>query len=103
MEDKTFDLLQKMYGEFSKRFAQMDQRFEKIDQRFDKIDQRFEKLENEQKKQGIMLERLDDRVSEAFEAIQTLSETNEQQHQEIMKELKGDIQVVETVIKRIAK
>ncbi|WZL73750.1 hypothetical protein QBE52_03170 [Clostridiaceae bacterium 35-E11] len=35
-------------------------------------------------------EELKDKVSEAFEATDTLAETNDRQHEEIMREIKGD-------------
>lgn len=40
-------------------------------------------------------ELLNDKISKVFEALSTLVETNEKQHQEILKELKGEISVVE--------
>lgn len=53
MEDKTFKLIEKMYGEMQKgfksvdeRFEQIDSRFEQIDSRFEQIDQRFDKVDN---------------------------------------------------------
>ena len=38
MEDKTFELMEKMYIEFNKKFDKIDQRFDKIDQRFDSME-----------------------------------------------------------------
>jgi len=44
MEDKTFELMTKMYSEFTDRFNKMDDRFDKMDDRFDKMDVKFYKL-----------------------------------------------------------
>ncbi|NLZ53496.1 MAG: hypothetical protein GX892_10170 [Thermoanaerobacteraceae bacterium] len=41
-ENKTYDLLIKMYSEFDKRFDTVDKRFDTIDKRFDAIDKRFD-------------------------------------------------------------
>ena len=38
MEDKTFQLLEKMYSEITKRFDNVDSRFDKIEIRLDKIE-----------------------------------------------------------------
>ena len=57
---------------------------------------RFTKLEINQ-------ELTNDKLSEAYEAISSLAESNQIEHQEIMKELKGDLKIVELAVKRIAK
>lgn len=38
MEDKTFDLIEKMYIEFSRKFDSIDKKFDSIDKRFDSIE-----------------------------------------------------------------
>ncbi len=48
-EDKTFELLTKMYGEFSGRF-------DRIEGRFDRMEDRFKSAENEIKKIQVKLE-----------------------------------------------
>ncbi len=45
MEDKTFELLTKMYSEFSKRFDGVDKRFDGVDKRLDSLENRLTKLE----------------------------------------------------------
>jgi tetrahydromethanopterin S-methyltransferase subunit G len=45
MEDKTFELLEKMYSEFIERFDKVDTRFDKVDTRFDKVEKRLDKIE----------------------------------------------------------
>ncbi len=63
MEEKTFELIEKMYSEFSKKFEDIDKRFESIDKRFESIDKRFEsidkrfdRLEEEVRKTNTMIE-----------------------------------------------
>lgn len=38
MEDKTFELLTKMYTEFSERFDRVDNRLDKVEKRLGKLD-----------------------------------------------------------------
>ncbi|HZK57715.1 MAG TPA: hypothetical protein VFD17_05330 [Clostridia bacterium] len=56
MKDKTFELIEKMYSEFSKRFDDIDKRFEGIDKRFEGIDKRFDRLEEEVRKTNAVIE-----------------------------------------------
>ena len=70
MEEKTFELIEKMYSEFSKKFDNIDKKFEGIDKKFEGIDKKFEgidkkfeginkrfdKLEEEVKKTNVIIE-----------------------------------------------
>jgi hypothetical protein len=54
MEDKTFELIEKLYGEFAgfrketrERFDGIDRRFEGIDERLDGIDKRLAFIEQD--------------------------------------------------------
>ncbi|MPN10656.1 hypothetical protein SDC9_157951 [bioreactor metagenome] len=49
------------------------------------------------------LEGIDDKVSEAFEAIEAHAQINREQHKEIMNELKGELNIVQLAVKRAAK
>ena len=46
MEDKTFELLTKMYSEFSKRFDGVDKRLDGVDNRLDGVDKRLDGVDN---------------------------------------------------------
>ncbi|RKD22004.1 hypothetical protein SAMN02745883_01277 [Caminicella sporogenes DSM 14501] len=50
----------------------------------------------------IAIEEIRDKATEALEAFEVLSETNKKQHEEIMRELKGEISVIELAVKRKA-
>ncbi|MFZ5942946.1 MAG: hypothetical protein ACOYVD_02470 [Bacillota bacterium] len=116
-EKKVLDFIEKMYIEFTalfeqidkrfeqidKRFEQMDKRFEQMDKRFEQMDKRFDQVESRLTKLEFGQERLEDRVDEVFEALQSHIEVNDRQHEEIMMELKGDISLIKTTIKRIVK
>ncbi len=47
MEDKTLELLTKMYNEFSGKFDKIEGNFYKIEGRFDKFEGRFATIEKE--------------------------------------------------------
>ncbi|HOR86946.1 MAG TPA: hypothetical protein PLL98_10740 [Bacillota bacterium] len=46
MEDKAFELIEKLYGEFADFRKETRERFDGIDNRFDGIDNRFEGIDN---------------------------------------------------------
>lgn len=87
MDDKMFELMEKMYGEILNIKSNQEQMQEDI-----------KELKKGQVKLKLKYESLDDKISEAFEAITTLSETNEQQHKEIMEKLGGEINIIENVV-----
>jgi len=86
MDDKVFSLLEKLYIEFTEFKTETNNRFDRIEGRLDKLE--------------LGQEKLDDKVSEAFEAIESLVQVNEVQHKEILSELKGDIRVIELAVKK---
>ncbi|WP_227762483.1 hypothetical protein [Zhaonella formicivorans] len=96
MEEKIYQLIEKFYLEFAGFKQEVNERFDEIDKRIDEIDKRLGKVEINQ-------EEMNDKLEEAFEAITALAESNERQHQEIMKELRGEISVVELAVKRMVK
>jgi chromosome segregation ATPase len=52
MKDDAFELLTKMYAEFTARFDKVDARFDEVDERFDKIEGRLGKVERGLEKLG---------------------------------------------------
>jgi len=44
--DKLFNMMEKMYVEFSGKFDKIDGRFDKMDDRFDKMDDRIDKMDS---------------------------------------------------------
>ncbi len=120
MDDKVFDLLEKLYIEFiefktemtefktetNQRFDKLDDRVDRIEGRLDKVEGQLDRVESRLDKVEIRLdklelgqEKLDDKVTEAFEAIENLAQVNERQHKEILSELKGDISAIQLVVK----
>jgi len=47
VEDKTFELLEKMYIEFSSRFDKVENRLDKVENRLDKVEGHITRIENE--------------------------------------------------------
>lgn len=89
MEEKLLKLFQDFYNEFKDFKAEMTDFKKSTERRLDKIDFR--------------LEGIDDKVSEAFEAIEAHAQINKEQHKEIMNELKGELNIVQLAVKRAAK
>ena len=100
--NQRFDKVDERFERIDEQFEKIDERFERIDEQFDKVDERFEKIEHRLVKSEINGESLHDKISECFEAINTLSETNDRQHKEILDELRGRINIVEKAVKKVA-
>lgn len=67
MEDKTFDLLEKMYAEFSSRFDKVENRFDKVENRLDKVEGHITRIEMEH---GKKLNALFDGYKQTYEKLQ---------------------------------
>jgi chromosome segregation ATPase len=116
MEDKTFELLEKMYIEFNKRFDQVDKRFEQIDERFEQIDERFEqidkrfdqvdkKFEQTDRKidnNTILLENLRKDMRTVAEGQMSNIEANKRQHEDIKENIDERTDVIEMAVKHNA-
>lgn len=92
MEDKAYELIQKMYLEFTdrlngidkrfegidKKFDGIDKKFEGIDKRFEVIDHRFDNLEKEIRQNGSQILRLEnqfhDKIGILFDAHKATNE-----------------------------
>lgn len=112
-----FELLEKMYVEMQKGFNRLDGRIDGVESRFDGVESRFDGLERrldkvESRLDGVekRLDKLEinqehanSRIDEMYEALTSHIEVNERQHQEIMEQLRGEINVVELAVKRLAK
>ena len=76
MEDKTFELIEKLYGEFASfrketrdRFDGVDEKFNGVDKRFDVSDNRFKGLEAEVKEIKKTLIRIEQNHGNKLEAL----------------------------------
>jgi hypothetical protein len=96
MEEKLLELFQDFYNEFKGFKADM------LGFKDDMTD--FKKsTEGRLNRIELKLEAMDDKLSEAFEAIEAHAEINEKRHEEIMNELKGELSIVQLAVKRAAK
>jgi len=83
LDNKIYDLIEKVYvelvsfkketnerfGSIDQKFDSIDQRFDLIDQKFDSIDQRFDKLQNEVEMNGRHIVKLENKLSEKIGAL----------------------------------
>jgi archaellum component FlaC len=89
MENKTFQLLEKMYIEFSERF--------------EKLENKFDELENEVKKNSVLLEKNNKDIKTLAEVQENHINQNIKQHEEIINKLECDLSTIKTSIKSISK
>ena len=90
VEDRTFDLLTKMYSEFTNTFSKMDQRLGTLETRFDKVDQRLGTLETGFDKVDQRLGTLETRFDKVDQRLGTL-ETGFDEMNEKMDSLNGHV------------
>jgi len=85
MKDKAYELIQKMYVEFTdrlngidKKFDGIDKKFDGIDEKFEVIDHRFDSLEKEIRQNGNQIVRLEnqfhDKIGILFDAHKSTNE-----------------------------
>lgn len=96
VEDKIFGLLEKLYNETTSGFKQVNNRIQGLENKIEGLENRMARLELKQ-------EEMEDKLDEVYEGLTSHIEVNEKQHQEIMNELRGEINVVELALKRVAK
>lgn len=82
MEDKTFELLEKMYAEFIS-FRQ------EISDKVDNVDNKVDIIEKKADKNTILLEHIEDKIKILAEVQRNHLEINERQHEE-MNEINKD-------------
>lgn len=71
MEDKTFELITKMYGEFTSRFNEMEIRFDKIETDIQGLKKDVLRIENEH---GKKLEALFDGYQQTYEKLDVIEQ-----------------------------
>ncbi|MGE5473516.1 MAG: hypothetical protein ACM3UU_04765 [Ignavibacteriales bacterium] len=78
MSDKVYELIEKMYAEFTDRLNGIDSKFDGIDKKFDVIDHRFDTLEKEIRQNGDQILRLEnqfhDKIGILFDAHKSTNE-----------------------------
>lgn len=92
MDEKVFELIEKMYGEFASFRKEMQDFREETGKRFDS-------LEKEQNKQGIILEKIQKDMQLISEIVQSGQDVNEREHKEIKSEANERFVVIEGVLK----
>jgi predicted RNase H-like nuclease (RuvC/YqgF family) len=71
LEDKTFELITKMYGEFTSRFNEMEIRFDKIETDIQGLKKDVLRIENEH---GKKLEALFDGYQQTYEKLDVIEQ-----------------------------
>ncbi|MDK2920156.1 MAG: hypothetical protein PWQ37_2889 [Candidatus Petromonas sp.] len=92
MEDKTFQLLEKMYSEFSERFEKLENEVSRLISLEEKVD-----------KNTLLLEKANTDIKTLAEVQENYINQNIKQHNEIINKLDSDIDVIKSSIKSLSK
>lgn len=92
MENKTFELLEKMYTDFS-------QRFDKIENEIDKL----KTIDKKVNKNTLLLEKTNKDIQTIAEVQENHINQNIKQHNEIINRLDSDIDILKTAVSNISK
>lgn len=91
-ENKTFDMLEKIYIEVQSQGT-----------RLDNIDKKLDSIENDIKKSFIKLESVENKIQTLSEIQKLYIEQNDKQHIEIIIPIKESTDVIELAVKSISK
>lgn len=95
MEEKTFELLEKMYSEFVEFRNEMTE-FK------DDTTNKLERMENKQNRMEVIQERMEKDIKTIAEVQANHMEQNERQHQEMMKEFDKRTTLIEGAVRHLA-
>lgn len=90
MDDKNFELLEKLYIRMEEGFTRVDQRFEQIDQRFEQIDQRFEQMDQR-------FDHLEQRVGRLEQTVTRIEHDHGQKLQALFDGYQAHTEAIETL------
>lgn len=89
MDEKAFQLLEKMYSDMNTRF--------------DRIEVRLDSVESEVKKNSIKLESIEKKIDIMSEVQKSHMDQNEKEHNEVVKPLSEKVDVIELAVKDTSK
>lgn len=92
MENKTFELLEKMYSEFSQRLVNLENEVNRI-----------KSIENKVDKNTLLLEKASKDIQTIAEVQENHISQNIKQHDKIINKLGSDIDILTTAVKSISK
>lgn len=97
MSDKTFELIEKLYSEFSGFRNEINY----INQEINQINQKISAMDKKVDKNTLLLERMDDKIQILAEVQQNHLEINERQHNEMSSVNKEQIELLKNALHRV--
>jgi hypothetical protein len=94
MDDKAFELIEKLYSEFSS-FK------EQINQKIDGLDKKVEGIDKKADKNTMLLERMNDKMQILAEVQQNHLEINERQHEDMNNTNKEQMQLLKNALQHV--
>ncbi len=109
MDDKVFEMLEKIYSELTNFKSEVNQKFDGINQRlgevnqkFDGINQRLDEVNKKANKNSILLEKMNDNIKILAEVQQKHLKINERQHEEMSEINKEELELLKSAIQHIS-
>jgi Skp family chaperone for outer membrane proteins len=94
MDDKAFELIEKLYSEFSSFKEQINQKIDGLDTKVDGIDKKADK-------NTILLERMNDKMQILAEVQQNHLEINERQYKDINNSNTEQMQLLKNALQHV--
>ncbi len=99
MEDKTFELLTKMYSEFINFKNEITSKVGNLSENMSTVNDKIDNLSEQVKKNSVTLENVQDKLQTMVETQESHYEENQRHHQEIVELLTEKITTVEIAVK----
>ncbi|MFZ5353379.1 MAG: hypothetical protein ACOZCL_11765 [Bacillota bacterium] len=96
MEDKIFELMEKLYRELSSFRSETNEKFEGIDKRFEGVDKRFDNLESDVKSLKKDIIRIENDLKPKIEAALD----GYKQHTDILERIEKEVSRQDEIIMR---
>ena len=108
MNDKTFELVEKLYSEFTsfkveinQKIDGLDGKIESVDKKVDLVDKKVDLVDKKADKNTVLLERMNDKLQILAEVQQNHLEINERQHNEMISSNNEQIQLLKNALQHV--
>jgi len=109
MDDKVFEMMEKIYSELisfktevNGKFEEVNGKFEEVNGKFEEVNGKIDEVNKKADKNTILLEKANDNMKILAEVQQNHFEINERQHKEMTEINKEKLELLKAAIKNIS-